>query len=473
MPPITLPGVGTFTAKIYPPHDRQYDASNPAQTNRAEMTDREVGAKILLEFTPDANFARAAGNTISLVQTMRETIAKRTRLGLGQQGAEDAYLLRENYTAGFPLRTVTDGSGDAGWTIDHQLFIEQKGVTPGPTAQAAATVQYTAARADAILQLAAFPAELALVQGTPQAIAFVAGAGVQAGRQVSTFKATPHRRDLQLVISRLRSRPQSAAQQAVQSVRSMLQYEYATRNTIALQNLDPRYAELRTNVGAPRKARPAGNLNVLRNPMGDSNRPADPNGGDLLLGHTFNAECNGAAWTTAALSDEPTAPFKKDDTLAGGMEFEVAALLETAAGQRRFIGSVTWGWRMDQNDLVELSPPALSLGDGDSASPAFIKAAQRWNAMIVPDVANNATLRPVVALPTADREFALLDRALKGDDKEAITRARDLVLATWRQLSDTEKAQSDSRLLDLLDRYEMKVNGRRPSQLALRDEYKF
>lgn len=475
MPPVVLPAVGAFDTKIYVPHDKQHDASNPAEVNPQLMTDREVGAKILLEFTPDPHFECTAGNAISLVQIVRETIAKRSRLGLGQGRTEDANLLRENFTGGFLLRTVTDGSNDAGWLIDHQLFTEEQGSSPTPSAQAAAIAHYATARANALQQLAKFPDELALVRGTPQSIAFVAGVGFQAGRQVSNFKPVPHKRDLQLVISRLRALPESAAQQAVESVRAMLQYEYATRNRITLQNLDPRYAELRTAAAAPRKVRPAGNLSILRNPTGDPAQPKEPNGGDLLLGHTFNAECNGAVWTTAALSDEPTAPFKMADTITGGMEFEVAALLETGAGEKRFIGSVRWGWHINQNAVV-LSPAALSRGDDHNASAAFFKAVSYWNAMVVPDLVNNTTHRPVLALPTAGPEFeraaAPLDAALQGNDRELITRARDRVIGTWSKLSAAEKAQHEGRLLGLLDRYEMKVNARRPSELALRDQYK-
>lgn len=476
MAPVVLPAVGVFDARIYVPHDKRHDAGNPAEVDPSLMTDRAVGAKILIEFTPDPHFELAAGNTISLVQIVRETIAKRSRIALGQGRTEEAQLLRENFTGGFPLRTVTDGSDDARWVIDHQLFTEQQRGQPTPGARAAAIRHYATARANAVQQLAKFPDELALVRGTPQPIDFAPGVGFQAGRQVSNFKPGTHKRDLQLVISRLRTRPESAAQQAVESVRAMLQYEYASRNTITLQNLDPRYAELRTTAAAARKVRPAGNLSILWNPAGDPAQPQAPGGGDLLLGHVFNAECNGAAWTTAVLSDEPTAPFKIADTITGGMEFEVAALLETGAGQKRFVGSVKWGWCITGQNAVVLSPTALSRGDDHNASATFFKAVSYWNAMVVPDLVNDTTHQPVFMLPTAgaelERAAALLDAALQVDDRELITRARDRVLETWTKLSAAEKTQHDSRLLDLLDRYEMKVNARRPSQLALRDQYK-
>ncbi len=472
MPPVVLPAVGSFDAKIYVSHDRRYDAGNPAETDLALMTDREVGAKILVEFTPDPRFELAAGNTISLVQIVRETIAKRSRLSLGAQGSEDAYLPRENHTGGFPLRTVTDGSADAGWLIDHQLFAEEQGVAPTDVARTAAIAQFAAARATAVQQLAGSP-ELPLAQGQPQ-IAFGAGTGLQAGRQVSNFRAVPHRRDLNLLISRLRGRADSASQRAVAAARAMIQYEYATRTRITLRNLDPRYAELRTAADAPRKARPAGNMTVLRNPTGDPDLPQVA-GGELLLGHTFDAACDGRAWTTAVLSDEPTAPYKTADTLSGGMEFEVAALLETSAGGRRFVGSVRWGWLIDGRNAPVLAPPALTLGSADGASAAFFKAASCWNAMAVPDLAG-ATRQPVLALPSAigqefEKRAVLLDAALRGNDKNATTAARDRVLETWPTLPAVERTQSEGRMLGLLDGYEMKVNARRPSQLALRDQY--
>lgn len=53
MAPVVLPAVGAFDAKIYVPHDKRHDASNPAEVDPSLMTDREVGAKILIEFTPD------------------------------------------------------------------------------------------------------------------------------------------------------------------------------------------------------------------------------------------------------------------------------------------------------------------------------------------------------------------------------------------------------------------------------------
>jgi hypothetical protein len=135
---------------------------------------------------------------------------------------------------------------------------------------------------------------------------------------------------------------------------------------------------------------------------------------------------------------------------------------------------VTWGWRIQDNG-VALSPPTLTLGDSHSASTAFFKAAQRWNTMLVPDMATSTTQPPVFALPTIDQEFtrgsAPFEAALRGDDKDAMVRGRELALVAWRKLSSGEKAHNEGRLLDLLDRYEMKANARRPSQLALKDQY--
>jgi hypothetical protein len=463
---VALPNVGTFDTKIYQPHDRAYDAVNGSQ-NPVEQTDREVGAKILIEFRPDGQFELANGNRISLVQTVRETIAKKIKMS-GQLGDENVDTLRENFTAGFSSRTVTDDDEDSGWAIDHQLFKEDKGVRPDPQAQQAAIASYSTARANALVQLANFPNELALVQNTPDPLQF---AGV---RQVSNFKANIHKPALQRVISRLRGSDSTEAKEAVEAVRSMIQYEYATRNKITLRNLDPRYAEERTDVNDPLKARPQGNLDTLKNPTGDPNQPQSQGGGDLLLGHTFNATCDGNNWTTAALSDEPTVPFKTRDAISGGMEFEVAALLEKPNGDQRYIGSVKWGWQVVNNAVV-LEPAVLTLADGKNASPAFFKASEAWNNMSVPDPSNGNQVAPVLNLPTASPEYTkhkqALQVALKGSDKKLMTSERDDMLDMWKKLSKDDKEQAKDEVIGLLDQYEMKVNARRPSQDALVDQY--
>ncbi len=470
-----MPNVGTFDTKIYQPLDRQYDAAHNSQIPQ-DMTDRQVGAKILIEFTPDGHFELANGNTISLIQTVRETIAKTARFG--GQNPENVDLMRENNTGGFPLRSVTDDTDDLGWLIDHQLFTEQQGAMPPAGGQNVAIANYATARGTAIQALANFPNELALVQTTPIPLAMNARYGPNSPSYVRKNNfTTMHVQNLQRVISRLRASQAAEAKQAVEAVRSMVQYEYATRNTITLRNLDPRYAEERTQANDPLKPRPVGDMSTLKNPTGDPGLPQAQGGGDLLLGHTFNAACDGNGWTTAALSDEPTVPFRMADVISGGMEFEVAALLEKTNGEKRYVGSVKWGWQMIGGQSV-LSPAVLTLADGGNASGAFFKASQAWNAMTVPDPQTGAGLAPVFNLPTAGSEFTRLtdpnspfQMALQGNNNQAITDGRDKALDMWGKLTPGDKVQHRVTMLRLLDQYEMKVNHRRPSQLTLIDQY--
>lgn len=459
---VVLPNVGTFDTKIYRPYDRQYDLLG--SQNPVDWTDRQVGAKILIEFTPNAQFETGNGNVISLVQTVRETIAKTVNVNLpGGQGQESVDILRENQTAGFPLRTVTDGTGDAGWSIDQQLFTDVKDqqglpMMPPGQGQQAGVANYAAARVSALQALATFPNELALVQTTPDPLQ-MNPPPYGPVRPRNNFKAI-HKTALQRVISHLRANPVPAAQQAVEAVRRMLQAEYSTRNTITVSNLDPRYAEQRTQGNDPRKARPQGNMTTLRNPTGDPNLPQDPGGGDLLQGHTFNAECNGNAWTTAALSDEPTVPFKTQDVLSGGMEFEVAALLEKPNGEKRYIGSVSWGWQINNNQVV-LVPQALTLTDSKNASGAFFKASQAWNTMSVPDSQTGATLAPVSTLPTAIAEYTRqrdsLKAALSGRDRKVTRDAHDALVDIWGKLAPAEKLKHRREIVPLLYRYQLLI----------------
>lgn len=144
-----------------------------------------------------------------------------------------------------------------------------------------------------------------------------------------------------------------------------------------LVNLDPRYAEQRTDVNDPMKARPDGDLSNLESA-----------GGDLKQGHVTSAEKGSDTWNTALLSDEPTVPIIGNKGIKGKQEFEVTAMHEGSGGDA-YVGSVKWGWEVGddgQPKIINLS----KVSDG-SASAAFKGAAGAWNAMDVPNKRTGAT----------------------------------------------------------------------------------
>jgi hypothetical protein len=140
-------------------------------------------------------------------------------------------------------------------------------------------------------------------------------------------------------------------------------------------NLDPRYSEERMQETDP--------LNVQGIQKHDFFNARSP-------WSTKSAQKKNGQWSTASLNDEPSLSRKifgvrlnvAKATVAGAMEFEVAALHNE---QRIFLGSVKWGWKIDQNGHAVLDPVKLTVASPDSASARFLKAAKKWNETPIED----------------------------------------------------------------------------------------
>ena len=135
-----------------------------------------------------------------------------------------------------------------------------------------------------------------------------------------------------------------------------------------LNSLDPRYAQQRLGPSVPVYAKKT-----------DS----------MTTGWSATRESEKKAWspTTAAVRDNPKSPVGGG---VSGMDFEVAALAEGGSAGAKFVGSVTWGWSLDETGVSKVKP--LELKDQGQASEAFFAAAAHFNSMKVkedPAVANS------------------------------------------------------------------------------------
>ncbi len=154
-------------------------------------------------------------------------------------------------------------------------------------------------------------------------------------------------------------------------------------------NLDPRYSEERLQETEP--------LNVEGRQRHDFFNARSP-------WSTKSAQKKNGKWSVASLNDEPSLNRKiygvrlnvAKATVAGAMEFEVAALHNE---QRRFLGSVKWGWRIDQNGHALLDPAKPTVASPDSASARFLKAAKKWNETPIEDPMTGEKHLPI-QLPT-------------------------------------------------------------------------
>ena len=154
-------------------------------------------------------------------------------------------------------------------------------------------------------------------------------------------------------------------------------------------NLDPRYSEERMEETEP--------LNVEGRQRHDFFNARSP-------WSTKSAQKKTGVWSTASLNDEPSLNRKiygvrlnvVKATVAGAMEFEVAALHNE---QRRFLGSMKWGWRIDPNGHALLDPGKPTVASPDSASARFLKAAKKWNETPIEDPMTGEKHLPI-QLPT-------------------------------------------------------------------------
>jgi hypothetical protein len=149
-------------------------------------------------------------------------------------------------------------------------------------------------------------------------------------------------------------------------------------------NLDPRYTEQRTTeTGALRPAAAstvAGLSGVVGNPGWAARRTGDQ-------------------WSFAVLRDMPGHTVNKTDRLTGEETFETAAMAEKG-GEKHFIGSVRWGWKIKAGTLNEaVLQPAEIEKAADTASRSFYRAAEKWNAMKVPDPKDPERMLATLQLP--------------------------------------------------------------------------
>jgi hypothetical protein len=151
----------------------------------------------------------------------------------------------------------------------------------------------------------------------------------------------------------------------------------------AIVNLDPRYHEERHSATDP-----------FYNPRG-----VMLGGGQAAIEYTREQREQGGAadrWRPALLKDEPAHTTGPNDVLSGDERFEVAAM----ADGERYLGSVRWGWRIDERtQQAELEPPEIMPVSTTSASAEFFAAAEAWNRMPVPDPQRGPDFR-TMQLPT-------------------------------------------------------------------------
>ncbi len=230
-----------------------------------------------------------------------------------------------------------------------------------------------------------------------------------------------------------------------------------------IRNLDPRYTEQRMGPGTPLET----GTSMAKRADIASVRSAKK--GQREVGK----------WTHAALNDEPNVstriqgvrPSVRRATVTGGMEFEVAALHNE---QNTFLGSVKWGWKMDNGHAV-LDPTKLTLANAGSASSRFFKAAAKWNRTDIVDpqgVQNRATMQ--LPLPTLESARGRVEDALATypTDPSAVTpehklKANDLLGTlrdVWNGVSDEARRTAASVIIGVLDSFLMTVQKRRPAQ---------
>jgi hypothetical protein len=154
-------------------------------------------------------------------------------------------------------------------------------------------------------------------------------------------------------------------------------------------------------------------------------------------------------------------------------------LWHAATQQARFLGG--WKWDVDYGD------PA--------GSRTQVSSFVQLNGRQPPEaVLDGARCADVLVMTNNERRFGGGDRQLfetaartmkarsdfiqAGQDLtaaldrgETATDPRDALLLAWRNLPDNFKAANMIQLVHLVERFEMKVNGRRPSEAALKDQY--
>lgn len=241
------------------------------------------------------------------------------------------------------------------------------------------------------------------------------------------------------------------------------------RGLRGIQNLDPRYTEQRMS-GAP-----------ALNTRGKT--PMDPRS----VRSAKKGQREPGKWTHAALNDAPNVSMligprrnRQMATITGGMEFEVAALHNE---ENKFLGSVKWGWKMDNNHAV-LDPAALTLVNAGSASRRFFKAAAKWNRTDIVDPRGGPSMStmklPIPSLESARERVEAALAAYPKSSYEVTPRQRRTVtdlLGTlrdiWNGLSDDARGDAAKVIIGVLDNYLMTVQGRRPSQDVMWSELEF
>lgn len=188
-------------------------------------------------------------------------------------------------------------------------------------------------------------------------------------------------------------------------------------------NLDPRYHEERTSVEQ---------FMVSPKPRDD----ASGSTGWAAL------KVNGAWRSGAALRDRPSHTRPEGQRLVGGEHFEVAAM----ADGRKFLGSVRWGWKI-ANECSVLDPAQIELVSKASASEDLFEAAEKWNAMRIPDPVTKGKSYTPIQLPTLPRPESAEDRVDKGGRGRSVGSGPETVKAEPLELDqDTLRW----RLLDSL-----------------------
>jgi hypothetical protein len=110
-----------------------------------------------------------------------------------------------------------------------------------------------------------------------------------------------------------------------------------------------------------------------------------------------------ADWSPAAAALRD-APATTGGGSVAGMDFEVAALAEGGTMGARFVGSVSWGWRIDKSSVALYG---LTKSSDDQASDAFFAASAHFNSMTLP---SQASALPRMTLPSKVSSGELSER---------------------------------------------------------------
>lgn len=152
-----------------------------------------------------------------------------------------------------------------------------------------------------------------------------------------------------------------------------------------LTSLDPRYAQQRQGEITPAYALDLGTTRVK-------------DAAKQTTGWAATRNATTDKWKQpAVIRDRPSVGTPD---VIDGMDFEVAALGQGPGVPTEFLGSVTWGWRMNRTGpKPRAETREIALADQQTASGAFQTAVQHFNQIQVPIPGGGGATVGVMQLP--------------------------------------------------------------------------